>query len=83
MSIFLNWHLCNPPNSQKKLNKETKLISVKQKQERKHNFIEVKNEIIYAKSIVNKSRAENLIHFRHFTIDVVYLVFVICDNRKT
>ena len=63
--------------------KEIKLISVKHKRERKHNFIEVKNEITYGESIVTKSREENLISFRHFTIDVVYVVFVICVSRKT
>ena len=36
--------------------KETKVISVKQKRERKHNFIEVGNKITYGESIVNKSR---------------------------
>ena len=45
------------------------------KYNRKHNFIEVKNEITYRESIVNKSRVENLIHFLHFRIDVAYLVF--------
>ena len=43
---------------------------MKQKRERKHNFIEVENEITYEGWIANKSRAKNLIHFRHFTIDV-------------
>ena len=62
--------LMNSLNSQKKLKKETKLMSVKQKRERKHNFIEVENEITYVESIV--------IPFRHFTIDVAYLVLVIC-----
>ena len=56
---------------------------MKHKRERKHTFIEVENEITYEESIVNKSRAENLILFRHFTIDVAYLVFVICVNCKT
>ena len=56
---------------------------MKQKRERKHNSIEVENEITYRESIVNKSRAENLILFRHYTIDVVYLVLVICVSRKT
>ena len=70
MRIFLNSLLCNSPNSQKKLKKETKLVSVKHKQERKYNSIEVKNEIIYGESIVYKLRAENLISFCHFTIDV-------------
>ena len=37
--------------------KETKRISVKHKRERKHNFIEVENEITYGESIVKKSRA--------------------------
>ena len=54
-----------------------------QKQERKQNFIEVENEITYGKSIVNKSMAEYLIFFRHFTVDVAYLVFIICVSRKT
>ena len=54
--------------------KKTILISVKQKRERTHNFIEVENEITYGESIVNKSRTENLIIFRHFTIDVAYPV---------
>ena len=39
---------------------------MKQSRERKHNFIEVENEIIYGESIVNKSRAENIIPFRHY-----------------
>ena len=56
---------------------------MKQKRERKHNFIEVENEITYTESIVNKSRAENLIPFRYFTIDVAYLVVVICVSHKT
>ena len=38
---------------------------MKHKGEGKHNFIEVKNEITYGKSIVNKSRANNLIFLRH------------------
>ena len=56
---------------------------MKQRRARKHNSIEVENEITYGESIVTKSRAENLISFRHYTIDVFYLVFVICVNRKT
>ena len=60
-----------------------KLISMKQKQERKHCFIEVENEITYRESIVYKSRSENLIRFRHFTIDITYLISVICVSRKT
>ena len=56
---------------------------MKHKQKQKHNFIKVENEITYGKSIVNKSRAENLIIFCHFTIDIVYLVLVICVSRKT
>ena len=56
---------------------------MKQRRERKHNFIEVENEITYGESIVNKSRAENLTPFRHYTIDVAYLVLVICVSRKT
>ena len=56
---------------------------MKQKRERKHSFIEMKNDISNRESIVNKSRAQNLIHFRHFTIDVDYLVFMICISRKT
>ena len=56
---------------------------MKQNREGKHNFIEVENEIVYAESIVNKSRAENLIYFRHFTINIVYLVLVIYVSRKT
>ena len=56
---------------------------MKQKQERKQNFIEIENEITYGESIVNKSRAKNLIFFRHFTIDVANLVIVICVGRKT
>ena len=59
------------------------LFNVKQKRERKQNFIEVKSEINFEESIVDKSRAENLILFRHFTIDVAYLVFVIYFSRKT
>ena len=56
---------------------------MKQKRERKHNFIEVENEITNGELIVNKSRAENLIPFRHFIIDVAYLVLVIYVSRKT
>ena len=56
---------------------------MKQKRERMHNFIEVENEITYEESIVNKSRVENLISFRHFTIDITYLISVICVSRKT
>ena len=56
---------------------------MKQRRERKHNSIEVENEITYGELIVNKSRAENLILFRHYTIDVAYLVLVICVSRKT
>ena len=48
---------------------------MKQRQERKHNFIEVENEITYRESLVNKSRAENLISFRHHTIDVCLFGF--------
>ena len=43
--------------------KETKRISVKHKRERKHNFIEVENEITYGESILKKSREENIISF--------------------
>ena len=32
---------------------------MKQRRERSHNFIEVKNKITYGESIVKKSRAEN------------------------
>ena len=70
-------------NSKKKLNKKTKLILVKQKREQKHNFIEVKSEITYGESIVNKSRAGNLVHLHHFTIDVAYVILVICVSCKT
>ena len=56
---------------------------MKHKRERRHNFIEVENKITYGESIVNKSRAENLIIFRHFTINVAYLVLVICVSHKT
>ena len=38
---------------------------MKQRRDRKHNFIEVENEITYGESIVNKLRAENQILFRH------------------
>ena len=55
---------------------------MQQRRERKHNFIEVVNEIIYGKSIVNKSRAENPITFRHYSIDVAYLVLVICITHN-
>ena len=55
---------------------------MKQRREQKHNSIEIEIEITYGKSIVNKSRAENLISFRHCTIDVAYLVLVICVSRK-
>ena len=56
---------------------------MKQKQKRNHNFIEIENEFTYGESIVNKSREENLISYRHYTIDVAYLVLVICVSRKT
>ena len=56
---------------------------MKQRRERKHNSIEVKNKITYGESIVNNSIAENLIPFRHYTIDVANLVLVICISRKT
>ena len=56
---------------------------MKQRREWKHNSIEVENEITYRESIVNKPRAENLIPFRYHTIDVAYLVLVICVSRKT
>ena len=56
---------------------------MKQIQELKHNFMEVENEITYGESIVNKSRAENLIPLCHITIDVSYLVCVICIRHKT
>ena len=56
---------------------------MKQKRERKHRFIEVENEITFGESIVDKSREENLTPFRHFTIDVAYLVFVIYFSHKT
>ena len=55
---------------------------MKHKREGMHDFIEVENEITYGESIVYKSRAETLISFRHFTIDVAYLVLVICVSRK-
>ena len=60
----------------------TSLVSMKQKREQKYNFM-LENKIIYGKSIVNKSRAENLILFYYFAIDVVYLVFMICISHKT
>ena len=56
---------------------------MKQRRERKQNSLEVENEITYEESIVNKSRAENLILFRHYIINVAYLVLVICVSRKT
>ena len=56
---------------------------MKQIRERKYNSIDVENEITYGESIVNKWRAENLISFRRYTIDVAYLVLVICVCRKT
>ena len=56
---------------------------MKQRRERNHNFIEAENKITYGESIVNKSRAENLIPFRHYTIDVAYFILVICVNCKT
>ena len=56
---------------------------MKQKRERKHNFIEVENKIIYGESIINKLRTENLILFRHFTTDVAYLVLMIFFSHKT
>ena len=56
---------------------------MKQRRERKHNSTEVENEITYTESIVNKSRAENLSSLRHYTIDVAYLVLMICVSCKT
>ena len=56
---------------------------MKQRRERKHNSMEIENEITYGDSIISKSRAENLISFRHYTIDIAYLVLVICFSRKT
>ena len=41
---------------------------MKQRRKRKHNFIEVENEITDEESIVNKSRAENLVPFCHYTM---------------
>ena len=43
---------------------------MKQRREQKQNSIEVENEITYGESIVNKSRVETRIPFRHhFIID--------------
>ena len=56
---------------------------MKYKREQNHNFIEVENKITYGELIGNKPRAENVILFRHFRIDVAYLVLVICISRKT
>ena len=56
---------------------------MKQIRERKPNSIDVENEITYEESIVNKSRAGHLIFFRHYTIDVAYLILVICARHKT
>ena len=56
---------------------------MKKRRERKHYSIDVENEITYRELMVNKSRAENLIPFRHYTIDVAYLVLVIFVSRKT
>ncbi|WZZ35821.1 hypothetical protein YC2023_019222 [Brassica napus] len=50
----------------KKLKKETKLVSVKQKRERKHNFIEVKNEITYWESIVWTQKSRTLFEYLSF-----------------
>ena len=65
---------------------------MKHKRQRKHNFIEVENEITYEESIVNKTRAEkrhllitemvHLIPFCHFTIDVSYTTILICVSAK-
>ena len=60
------------------LNKINKTQISETEKRTKAHFIEVENEIAYGESIVKKSRAENLISFRHFTIDVAYLVLVIC-----
>ena len=35
----------------------------------------MENEITYAELIVYKPRAKNRIPFRHYTIDVAYLIF--------
>ena len=51
---------------------------MKEKRERKHNFTEVENEITYAKSIVNKSREENLIHFCNLQSKSAKLNFFLC-----
>ena len=55
---------------------------MKQKREPKNNFIEVENKITYGESIINKSRAENLILFRHYTIDIANFFLVICVSHK-
>ena len=55
---------------------------MKQRRERKQNSIEIENEITYGESIVNKLREENLIPFLHYTIDVFYLVLVICQPQN-
>ena len=62
VQIFLNWHLYNSLNSPKKIKRNKTHISEIER-ERKHTFIEVKNEMIYGESIVNKLRGENLITF--------------------
>ncbi|CDY26197.1 BnaA06g12200D [Brassica napus] len=50
--------------------------------ERKHNFIEVENKIIYVELIVNKSKAENVIPFHHFIIIVAYLLDILQVTLK-
>ena len=55
---------------------------MQQRRERNHNFIEVENETNYGKSIVNKTKAENSISFRHYSMDVAYLVLVICITHN-
>ena len=56
---------------------------MKYKWERNQNFIEVENEITCGESKVKKSRAENLVLFSHFIIEVANLVLVIYVSRKT
>ena len=68
MSIFLNWQLCNLPNSQKKKLKRNKTDHISE--------IETKTKTQFYSGrkwnrelIVNKSRKKNLAFFCYFTID--------------
>ena len=52
--VYFDTYVIHRIQGRNKKRKETKLISMKQKRERKHNFIEVENKIIYEELVVNK-----------------------------